>query len=63
MRPDAGLRAWCTAYLARVLDGARDPRTGMLTGGGIGRYDDGVVLDHAALTGAMAALGGGPATG
>jgi hypothetical protein len=62
VRPDAGLRAWCTAYLARVLDEARDPRTGLLTGGGIGRYDDGVVLDHAALAGAMAALGG-PATG
>jgi hypothetical protein len=57
VRPDAGLRAWCTAYLARVLDQARDPRTGLFTGGGIGRYDDGVVLDHAALTGAMAVLG------
>jgi hypothetical protein len=58
VRPGAGLRAWCAAYLARVVDEARDPGTGLFTAGGIGRYDDGVVLDHAALTGALAALGG-----
>lgn len=57
VRPEAGLRAWSAAYLARVVTQARDPRTGLFTGGGIGRYDDGVVLDHAALTGAIAALG------
>jgi len=55
-RPDAGLRAWCTEYLSRVWSEARDPVTGLFTGGGIGHYDAGVVLDHAALTGAMAAL-------
>mgnify|MGYP002682689728 CR=1 FL=1 len=55
-RPDAGLRAWCTEYLSRVWSEARDPATGLFTGGGIGHYDAGVVLDHAALTGAMAAL-------
>jgi hypothetical protein len=56
LRPDAGLRPWCAGYLDRVVHEARDPATGLLTGGGIGRYDDGTVLDHAALTGAMAAL-------
>jgi hypothetical protein len=55
VRPDAGLRAWCAAYLDRVVHEARDPATGLFTGGGIGRYDDGAVLDHAALTGALAA--------
>jgi hypothetical protein len=56
VRPGAGLRAWCAAYLDRIAQDARDPATGLFTAGGIGRYDDGVVLDHAALTGAMAAL-------
>jgi hypothetical protein len=57
VRPSAGLRAWCASYLSRAWSQARDPDTGLLTAGGIGRYDSGVVLDHAALTGAMAALG------
>jgi hypothetical protein len=56
-RPEAGLRAWCAAYLDRVWSQARDPATGLFTGGGIGHYDRGRVLDHAALTGAMAGLG------
>jgi hypothetical protein len=56
VRPEAGLRAWCSDYLTRVWNEARDPVTGLFTNGGIGRYDSGVVLDHAALTGAMAAL-------
>ncbi len=55
-RPEAGLRAWCSAYLTRAWTEARDPATGLFTGGGIGRYDSGVVLDHAALTGATAEL-------
>jgi hypothetical protein len=57
LRPGAGLRSWCAAYLERVWTQARDPGTGLFTRGGIGRYDAGVVLDHAALTGAMAQLG------
>jgi hypothetical protein len=56
VRPDVGLRAWCSAYLTRVWSEARDPATGLFTNGAIGCYDSGVVLDHAALTGAMAAL-------
>lgn len=55
-RPEEGLRAWCSAYLTRAWTEACDPATGLFTGGGIGRYDSGVVLDHAALTGAMAEL-------
>ena len=60
VRPDVGLRAWCSAYLARAWTEARDPSTGLFTNGGIGRYDSGVVLDHAALTGAMAELASSP---
>ena len=56
VRPEAGLRSWCSDYLTRVWNEARDPVTGLFTSGGIGRYDSGLVLDHAALTGAMAAL-------
>ncbi len=63
VRPDAGLREWCRAYLTRVWAEARDLSTGLFTGGGIGRYDDGVVLDHAALTGSMAALASAGAQG
>ncbi len=55
-RPEAGLRAWCSAYLTRVWTEARDPVTGLFTNAGIGCYDSGVVLDHAALTGVMAEL-------
>lgn len=57
-RPDPALSAYVEAYLQRALDHARDPRTGLLVAGGIGRYDDGVLLDHAGLVAAMAALGG-----
>jgi predicted alpha-1,6-mannanase (GH76 family) len=53
---DGGLHAWGAAYLERVWEQAWDRRTGVLTGGGIGRYDGGRVLDHAALTGAAALL-------
>jgi hypothetical protein len=56
VHPDLGLRAWCSAYLTRVWTEARDPATALFTNGGIGRYDSGMVLDHAALIGAMAAL-------
>jgi hypothetical protein len=56
LRPAPDLRAWCTTYLDRAWTQARDPASGLLTAGGIGRYDDGVVLDHAALVGAMAVL-------
>ncbi len=56
--PDPRLSAYVEAYLDRVWHEARDPRTGLLTAGGIGRYDDGVLLDHAALVTALAALAG-----
>lgn len=57
------LRLWATTgeqrwrdpviqYLARCWDGGRDDR-GLFTR--VGRYDSGVVLDHAALVGLMAA--------
>lgn len=36
-------------YLERVWREARDPRTGRFQAGGIGHYDDGGTLDHAAL--------------
>jgi len=36
-------------YLERVWREARDPVSGRFTGGGIGHYDDGGSLDHAAL--------------
>jgi hypothetical protein len=55
-RPAADVRSWCEAYLERVWGRARDPGSGLFTGAGIGRYDGGTVLDHAALTAAMAAL-------
>lgn len=54
--PDPVLSAYVEAYLDRVWHEARDPRTGLLTAGGIGRYDDGLLLDHAALVTALAAL-------
>ena len=37
------------AYLDRAWTTARHPRTGRFTEGGIGHYDDGGTLDHAAL--------------
>lgn len=52
----ARVRSWCEAYLERVWTQARDPATGLFTAGGIGRYDDGTVLDHAGLAAAMAVL-------
>lgn len=36
-------------YLERVWQEGRDPRTGRFVDGGIGHYDDGGTLDHAAL--------------
>jgi len=50
--------AYASAYLERVWAVARDPRSGLLSSGGIARYDSGVLLDHASLVTAMAALAG-----
>lgn len=47
---------FCEDYLDRVWREARRPSDGLMRGGGIGHYDSGVVLDHAGLVGAMAAL-------
>jgi hypothetical protein len=49
--------AYAADHLDRVWSRARDPRTGLLSAGGMARYDRGVLLDHAALVAAMAALG------
>jgi hypothetical protein len=38
------------AYLDRVWLTARNPSTGLLIDGGIGRYEGGGTIDHAALT-------------
>ncbi len=55
-QPDPALKSYVEAYLDRAWREARDPGTGLLTGGGLGRYDDGHLLDHAGLVTAMAAL-------
>lgn len=55
-QPDAALSSYVEAYLDRAWREARDPVTGLLTGGGLGRYDDGPLLDHAGLVTAMTAL-------
>ena len=52
---DSMLLNFIDDYLERVWGEARDRSTGLFTSGGIGRYDDGVVLDHAALTGTYVA--------
>ncbi len=52
---DSTLLNFIDGYLERVWSEARDRSTGLFTSGGIGRYDDGVVLDHAALTGTYVA--------
>jgi len=49
VRPLPGLLATVDGYLDRVWATARDPRTGVLAGGGIGRYENGGVIDHAAV--------------
>ena len=54
LAPDSRWRQYCDTYLDRVWEETRDPSTGLFSIGGIGHYDDGRVLDHAALVGAMA---------
>lgn len=54
--PDDALSAYAEHYLDRAWQQARDPRTGLLVTGGIGRYDAGTLLDHAGLVTAMAAM-------
>jgi hypothetical protein len=54
--------AYASAYLERAWSHARDGRTGLMSAGSIARYDRGVVLDHAALVTAMAALGAAAAS-
>jgi len=48
-------RAYAEAWARRVVDEARDPGTGLLSRG-MRRYDDGVVLDHAAVITALAEM-------
>ena len=52
--PDPRWRRFTDAYLDRVWDEARNPSSGLFDSGGIGHYDQGRVLDHAALVGALA---------
>lgn len=47
---------YARSYLDRVWHEARDTNARTFTSGGIGRYDSGRVLDHAALVAAMAVL-------
>jgi hypothetical protein len=47
--PQPGMVAELDRYLERVWREARDPVTGRFVAGGIGHYDDGGTLDHAAL--------------
>jgi hypothetical protein len=49
--------AYASAYLERAWAHARHPRSGLVQSGRIARYDRGVLLDHASLVTAMAALG------
>lgn len=58
-RPVPGLLDLLDGYLDEVWDRARDPRTGVFGGGGIGRYDQGGVIDHAGLV-QLFALRAGP---
>jgi hypothetical protein len=55
-QPNPMLLTYCTRYLDRVWNQARNPSTGILRGGGIGTYDKDVVLDHAGLVHAMLAV-------
>ncbi|HET7900288.1 MAG TPA: hypothetical protein VFL59_03810, partial [Candidatus Nanopelagicales bacterium] len=54
-RPDTDLSAYVDDYLDRVWHESRTA-SGLLVGGGIGRYDSGTLLDHAGLVTALAAL-------
>lgn len=49
-RPDARYTDALDDYLERAWTTARDPKLGLLLGGGIGRYEGGGTIDHAALT-------------
>lgn len=48
-RPDDRYLHELDSYLDRAWSTARDPRTGLILGGGIGRYEGGGTIDHAAL--------------
>lgn len=56
--PAATAAAEVADYLSWVWQGARDG-TGLFSG--VPRYDEGIVLDHVAVTGLMAAYAAGPA--
>lgn len=58
--PDPRWRRVASAYADRVWREGRDPRSGLVDGaGGLGRYDAGVVLDHAGVTQLWALLAHG----
>ncbi|MBI2703802.1 MAG: hypothetical protein HYX32_00715 [Actinobacteria bacterium] len=57
-RPDDRIVDALDSYLERAWTTARDPRTGMLLGGSIGRYDGGGTIDHAALVQLLALRAG-----
>lgn len=54
-RPVPGLLDEVDAWLERVWSRARDPRTGRIAYGGIGRYDAGGAIDHAGVVQVLAA--------
>jgi hypothetical protein len=60
-RPVPGLLDAVDAYLDDVWVRARDPRTGAFGAGGLGRYDQGGVIDHAGLTQLLALRASPPA--
>jgi hypothetical protein len=49
LREVSGLLAAIDGYLDRAWTSGRDDRSGRLGGGGMGRYDDGGAIDHAAV--------------
>jgi len=58
---DPAVEAVTAAYADRLWDEGRDPRTGWFTGGGIGRYDRGGVLDQAGVVQVLTMAATGPA--
>jgi len=56
-RPDQRYVDALDTYLDRAWESARDPHHGLLLGGGIGRYDGGGTIDHAALVQLFAVRG------
>jgi hypothetical protein len=61
VRPLPGLQAVLEGYAERLWSDARDPATGWFTGGGIGRYERGGVLDQGGVVQVLALAAWPPA--